>query len=321
VTINLLTSVLDDGLVMCADSMLTLTGSGPFYSGPVVTTFENAQKIIVLGDAQPAAAMVSGAADISGRLVSSFLRDVSRNISADASKRNGPGAVAEVIAVVDPSCLGMVRKMKVEAAEHYSQLDQLGEINAKRKEQGLPELTRVEPEQIGVEGDVVQPDDVVATVTLTPLTIVVCSYFTNEGPSATEIRWPGAQKRTCIPGGVLWWWGSGGSAVSRLIRGFDFDLLQSHVRGGDAAGSASAQQVIEYANQWAENYAMTAPVQSMPLQDAVEFTEYLGLVACGYDRFKQGPAGVGGPLDVLVLRHGEHDWVRCKRIHSSYAAR
>jgi hypothetical protein len=73
--------------------------------------------------------------------------------------------------------------------------------------------------------------------------------------------------------------------------------------------------VLAYALTYSEEYQMPTPIASMPLQDAIEFTEYLGQVACRYDRFKMGPAGVGGPLDVLVLRDGERIWVRRKRIH------
>jgi hypothetical protein len=58
-TINLLHWV-PEGIVMLADSMVTHTSTTP--SGPVVTNFEHAEKLICLGKTLPAAAMFSGQA-------------------------------------------------------------------------------------------------------------------------------------------------------------------------------------------------------------------------------------------------------------------
>ncbi|HEX3463873.1 MAG TPA: hypothetical protein VHS78_07495 [Candidatus Elarobacter sp.] len=318
-TINLLTAVQDDGLVMCADSMLTLTGNHPLMGSDIVTTFENAEKIIELGSNLPAAAMISGAADIQGKLVSSFLKDASRAIDADDGSRNAIGIVDKVFSTINLPYQKLLDAIRAQAASIRSQTDQLGEINERRKSQNLPPLTEVRPEQIAIKGEPNPPPDPVEEVTLVPLTIVVCSYFGT--PSATELVWPDGRRREVVPGSPLWWWGSGGSAVARLVRGFDYDLLQSHEAAGVTPGSAEAKAVLEYAESYAVAYTMPTPVESMPLQDAIEFTEYLGQVACRYDRFKMGPAGVGGPLDVLVLRDGERHWVRRKRIHSGDGTR
>lgn len=305
---------------MCADSMLTLTGTHPMMGSNVVTTFENAEKIIELGTELPAAAMISGSAEIQGKLVSSFLKDASRGIEADPQSWSTIGVVDKVAATIDPPYQQLLGAIRAEFASYRSQTDQLGEINERRKAQGQEPLTEVSPDQIAIRGEPYPPPDPIETVDIDPLTVVICSYFAG-APSATELVWPGGRRRTCVPGSPLWWWGSGGSAVARLVRGFDFDLLRSHQSSGAAPGCDEAAAVLDYAATFAEAYTMPTPVESMPLQDAIEFTEYLGQVACRYDRFKMGPAGVGGPLDVLVLRDGERLWVRRKRIHSGDGTR
>ncbi|MBV8642461.1 MAG: hypothetical protein JO225_00905 [Candidatus Eremiobacteraeota bacterium] len=306
---------------MCADSMLTLNGAHPLTNDHIETTFENAEKIAALGKKLPAAAMVSGAADIQGRLVSSFLRDASREINLDPNARNDAAVVQKVFETIDDPYAKMLDAVRNEFAKFYSQVDRLAEINVRRTSNGFPQLTEVRPEQIAISNEENPPADPVETVNLTPLTIVVCTYFEADGQRATELTWPGGRRRVCVPGpSPLWWWGSGGAAIARLMRGFDLSLLQDHSESG-APDAEEAKQVLDYAARFALAYLMPTPVQSMPLQDAIEFTEYLGQTACGYDRFKMGAAGVGGPLEILVLRRGHRKWVRRKRIHSGLATR
>jgi len=313
-TINILTVIQDDAMVMCADSMLTLQGFIPIAGGAVVTTFENAEKIMELGAKKPAAAMISGSAAIGERLVSSYLRDASRAIDR-VKKASDTTIVSAVVRAINAPYVKWLERLRGDMAARLSQVDALAEINTTRKKRKLPALDHVAPEQIAVKGATDNGDDIIHTIEITPLTIVVCTYFST-GPRATELRWPGCHRLQCYPGSVLWWWGSGGSAVSRLIRGFDFDLLSSHVDAA-APDSPRAKDVVEYADRWKDNYQMPTPVAALPLQDAVEFTEYLGQVACGYDKFKAGPAGVGGTLELLVLRRGLREWVKRKQIHSA----
>jgi hypothetical protein len=70
----------------------------------------------------------------------------------------------------------------------------------------------------------------------------------------------------------------------------------------------------------ANEFQMGIPINQLPLQDAIEFAEYLGKVACGFDQFSIGQASVGGPLDVLVLLSGERKWIHRKELHSSQAS-
>ena len=63
-------------------------------------------------------------------------------------------------------------------------------------------------------------------------------------------------------------------------------------------------------------FAMPVPFQVMPLQDAIDFAEAMGEVACHYDRFRAGPPTVGGELDILVLVPSSRKWVGHKEFHS-----
>lgn len=53
-------------------------------------------------------------------------------------------------------------------------------------------------------------------------------------------------------------------------------------------------------------------LRGMPLQEAVEFADYLGQTAIGYDRFCQGNPTVGGKLDVVAIQPDGLHWYRRK---------
>jgi len=60
-------------------------------------------------------------------------------------------------------------------------------------------------------------------------------------------------------------------------------------------------------------------LNGMPLQEAVEFADYLGMVAIGYDRFTEGPPSVGGELDVLAIQPEGLSWYKRKPFASKMA--
>lgn len=53
-------------------------------------------------------------------------------------------------------------------------------------------------------------------------------------------------------------------------------------------------------------------LRGMPLQEAVEFADFLGQTAIGYDRFCQGNPSVGGKLDVVAIQPDGLHWYRRK---------
>jgi hypothetical protein len=330
VTINLLTAV-PQGLVLLSDSMLTLTNLGT----PVVTTFEHADKLIELGVPDvPAAAMISGSGDLNGKLVSALLSRASRAMN---TRLNVDHAVVVecVSAEVRTEYEALVLRLRQEQADFNSQLNVLAGINADRSRNGVAALDRVEPRHIFVQG--VKDNDAEAFIHVIPpsTNIVVASHF-GDLPAATTLSWPGSiVSPVTIPG--ISWWGSGGTSIGRLLLGFDFPALERRAADEeraaqvgpplvdptlqpstrDSTGQRIARQVLEYARRIVAEVVVPIPIEAMPLQDAIEFTEYLGKVACGYDRFSVGPPAVGGELDVLVLLPSRRQWIRRKSIHSS----
>jgi hypothetical protein len=61
-------------------------------------------------------------------------------------------------------------------------------------------------------------------------------------------------------------------------------------------------------------------LRGMPLQEAVEFADYFGQTAVGYDRFCVGSPAVGGDLDVVAIQPDGLHWYRRKRFLKKMAA-
>ncbi len=324
-TVNLLT-IVPSGMVLLADSMLTLGGQ----ASAIVTTFENAEKLIELGEKEtPAAAMISGAGDINGKLVSALLRKAGSMV--DDAKALGPVGHADVLAavqsVIDPEWKAGIAALRATVAASHNTLDVLSQINTERQKQQLPQIPQIEPKHVSVEGETDNDPEAIIFVRPSILTVVVATFF-GDLQMATEIWWPGTARDVAAP--AVKWWGSGSTAVSRLILGFDFGRLEARaaaeaaqatpITGLGAAPGATiddAQRALAYARSVIPDFQMGIPLAAIPLQDAIEFTEYLGKVACGFDKFSLGPAGVGGPLDVLVLLPNRRKWIRRKEIHST----
>jgi hypothetical protein len=106
-------------------------------------------------------------------------------------------------------------------------------------------------------------------------------------------------------------WGTGGIPVARLLLGYDFNRLRNA-----ATGDPEATQALAYFQREAVAYSMPVPMSAMPIQDAINFLEFLGETAAGYDRFRAGPPTVGGELDILVLSADSREWVDHKEFHS-----
>jgi hypothetical protein len=81
------------------------------------------------------------------------------------------------------------------------------------------------------------------------------------------------------------------------MQGYHQRLLQSVAR----SGNKDAQAAEAFFGVEAIRFSMPVPTAVMPLQDAIDFAEAMGEVACHYDRFRVGPPTVG-ELDILVLR-------------------
>jgi hypothetical protein len=316
-TINLLTGV-PAGMVLLTDSMLTLGAPG----STMVTTFENAEKLVVLGrEPTPAAAMISGAGDVNGKLVSQLLAKVGVRMDSHHAKLRHDDVVQWVHEVVDPEWQAQLDLWRRLWSQHYSQFDELAKINADRQQHQLADLTQIEPKHIEISGATDNDPEAFIPVRPAVLTIVVASYW-DEDPRATELWWPGTTVAIALPN--IRWWGSGSTSVTRVVLGCDYDKLRNEAEAEGKQVSAvggppsdDAQRANDYLTRRKPDFQMGLPLHALPLQDAIEFTEYLGTVACGFDKFSLGPAAVGGPLDVLALHPNRRQWVHRKQIHST----
>ena len=286
--------------------------------GPKVTTYDHAMKIFELGGVRSrSAAMISGVGDVGGTLVSQLMKRASHAIDAlGDGQATHPACVDEVARVVSPAYRSLTDFIISQVLQQVRQdPNALENINTGRAARGLPPLDNVDDiseANIGLQGDTFPPGAEPDVFVQGPiLEIVVATHQTDY--SATVLRWPGELRTPIVvPGsevGQVWWWGSGGSAVARVVKGYDNGLLATDI-------SAEGIAVTTYFTTRSVDYQMPLLLAVMPLQEAVYFSEYLSDVACGYDRFKAGPASVGGAVNVMVITDEDRTWLRRDRIQS-----
>ena len=101
------------------------------------------------------------------------------------------------------------------------------------------------------------------------------------------------------------WFGSG-EALTRLIKGFDPQVLN------DLAQHGVARDTIE---MWAGKAAGELPLifDGMPLQDAIDFANFAVQVTIGVCRFRAGPPVCGGDVDIAVITPGKFHWAQRKQ--------
>ena len=232
-TINLLTSV-PEGMVLCADSILTLNAPGP--AGLVTTTFATAEKLVALGGELPAAAMVNGQGSLGGEVLSVILRRASVALDSGAFAHDATGVETAVQKTVDPCYAAALSQFKFDLAQQWSQPGWIENLNLGRANRGLTPVTQADPNRIRIVDDPASPTrpedwDITAEF---GLTLVVGSFFVSQ--RALAIMWPGPRTQVYVPGAPLAWWGSGGSSIARLVHGCDLGQAQRLSSDGDAGG-------------------------------------------------------------------------------------
>jgi hypothetical protein len=125
---------------------------------------------------------------------------------------------------------------------------------------------------------------------------------------------PGVPNRTNNQPGP--WWIGQVDVVARLINGYDpriFTLNLAQAAGGVAGGAAAQLAGLLYAVFY----------NTMTIQDAIDFAISLIQVTINIQKFTAGiatqlggVAGVGGPIDVAVIRPGgDVTWIARKELH------
>lgn len=123
------------------------------------------------------------------------------------------------------------------------------------------------------------------------------------------------------------------TALKRLLFGYDLSSLMNEHKflefaktkkeEGDAGYSHFPDPPVISPDVALRDFAPleTIPhrLDGMPLQEAAEFADYLGMVAIGYDKFTSGPPSVGGELDVLAIQPEGLSWYRRKAFAAKMA--
>jgi len=286
-TINIAVAVAE-GLVMAADSWTQMSDA----AGNVSTTHSSTEKVTELGNRQ-IAVMIHGLGSIQNRSILSLIREF------------------EFIEYAKKPC-------EIDGWTVHESSTKLAEFIESRYSTQFP------------------PPAAGATDDRLPLGLVVGGYSPGEFfPEVVEIRFPGPTVERVLPDPDLAIRPSGGwyvdfwgirTSLKRLLYGFDLESLEQGFRflewaekeraGGrtdlghippppnlrpvDAIGPLGLLQTIDHR------------LDGMPLQEAVEFADFLGTVAIGYDKFSKGQRSVGGDLDVLAIQPDGLCWYRRK---------
>jgi len=108
----------------------------------------------------------------------------------------------------------------------------------------------------------------------------------------------------------LTWFGQP-AAIQRLILGFDGRLASVLAKAG--LDQASVAAILASVRQELQAPIINAP---MPIQDAIDLSEFLVYVTSMYERFMPGAATVGGPIEVAaVTKHEGFKWVKRKHYY------
>lgn len=306
-TINIAIAV-SEGLVMAADSMTQINAP----NGLSLKSYPTAEKITELGNL-PMATMCSGVGAISQRSIISLIREFEFERLPSLGKTSvepvGEGEKGD-----RPTVSGVAESLRDFIQKRY-------------------EATRwPNPPGPPIPGIAVQWPP--------RLTVVVGGYSPQQFfPEVFEIQFPEAiiNQKHPVPGAPegqpsITWWGVG-TSLNRLLHGYDMaELTQAHqlLTKNPQALQTAGIAVHGVPPDLPEPNACLAPLAQlarmqvvldfMPLQEAVEFADYLGQVAIGYSRFSAGMQVVGGELDVLAIQPEGLSWYKRKAFVSSMAS-
>jgi hypothetical protein len=108
------------------------------------------------------------------------------------------------------------------------------------------------------------------------------------------------------------WAGGDPEVFSRLVLGHGLKLADALVKGGVPRTDVDA--VVAALRQEMHVDLVEAP---MPVQDAIEFAEFLVQTTSAFTRFKRGAATVGGPVEsAAITKHEGFKWVQRKHYFS-----
>jgi hypothetical protein len=314
-TINIAIAV-SEGLVMAADSMTQVNARNNQY----MKSYPTAEKLTELGGL-PMAVMASGIGALSQRSIMSLIRE----FEFEKLRTQDDGSI--MLSAMEPAQGAAAEEALLQPTVH-AVATELGRFIAPRYN------------AVDWGPQVPTPPGVVVPWPPT-LSIVIGGYSPeNFFPEVFEVAFPAGNvnQKHPIPGAPegspsISWWGVGVS-LNRLLLGFDLaelngahQLLTQHpevlrnagvrVPEGDLTGIPAPNACLGPLMELAK---MRVVLDYMPLQEAVEFAEYLGQVAIGYSKFSAGVQIVGGELDVLAIQPEGLSWYKRKEFVANMAS-
>jgi hypothetical protein len=107
-------------------------------------------------------------------------------------------------------------------------------------------------------------------------------------------------------------WGGDGTAVQRLLLGFDWRLPEGL---GKELG-LKPETVLDAVKKVAASVEPLFLPSSMPIQDVIDFAHFLVDMSAKYSRYTPGYQTIGGPIDIAaVTKHEGFKWVRRKHYY------
>ncbi len=107
-------------------------------------------------------------------------------------------------------------------------------------------------------------------------------------------------------------WEGQPTALRRLVLGVDPDGLTKVLTDSGLA----PDKVNEILGRCSLAFGTRLANDSMPIQDAIDLAIFLEKISAGFSRFCDGPAGVGGPVEVAVMTKYEgFKWVKRKHFY------
>lgn len=306
-TINIAIAV-SEGLIMAADSLSQMTGS----KDSDITVHQSVEKITELRG-KPIAVMISGIGELNKRTIISLIRE----FEFDFAKRGS-----------------------LQAASVTSFASVLMDFMRPLYEAVYPPHQGPTPRTIDGTSELLAGVDTEPARTQEELVLVVGGYSPGKFfPEIIEIAFPGPSYRIVIPrpnypeGSVfIDTWGHT-TAIDRILHGYDAKALHKSLRIFEAFEKMRTEEPVKFAelpkdlqslpvppptllrdlDQFGTSMKMRHRLRGMPLQEAVEFADFLGNVAIGYDRFYEGTPCVGGELDVLAMQPDGVHWYKRKQ--------
>ena len=101
-------------------------------------------------------------------------------------------------------------------------------------------------------------------------------------------------------------------SLRRLILGFDPEGLQKVL----ITAGLQRPQIDQIIQGCFQEFGVNIVKDGMPIQDAIDLAIYLEQTSAGFSRFCDGPAFVGGPVEVAVLTKYEgFKWIKRKHFY------